>query len=395
VIKRLLAAAGLLLVAALSYLFLCCPASVVPSLEPDDQATLRPRAVTAAQQGKALVTAIYAFKNRCGLWPSSLAELVPEYATSETVRGWHYDCHLSGWWQLTHFIDYPGWAVRYERRKDQEGWQLTDGIDGIDLDIQQPKPRPARLPDEDLLERFQAVLRRRMVAEPGRKVHYQGALSWYYRRNDVPEARAVWVRCLELWPDHWWPNVMLAILDARLGSFAKAEHRLRLLMEKNLDLAHWFLFAQFYLGAGEEAKAFATLKRAADLPMRDLECGMYTRDQPLGMMAYGAAWRAALMAYRARRYDIAMAVCDRWERYRMEESRSADQSYYTIRAACHLAQGQFDQARAEAQEMIHLRQYGRHLGNDVEALLGAIDRRDKNFVYESKDGAFEMFVDYE
>ena len=51
---------------------------------------------------------------------------------AEAVRGWHYDWHLSGRWQLTKFIDYPDWAVRYERRRDYEGWQLTDGIDSID-----------------------------------------------------------------------------------------------------------------------------------------------------------------------------------------------------------------------------------------------------------------------
>ena len=50
---------------------------------------------------------------------------------------------------------------------------------------------------------------------------------------------------------------------------------------------------QFYLDGGQQDKAFETLKGALDLAVRDLSDEMYSRDQPLGMMAYRGLWKAA------------------------------------------------------------------------------------------------------
>jgi len=137
------------------------------------------------------------------------------------------------------------------------------------------------------------------------------------------------------------------------------------------------------------------LKAATPLPIRDLSDDLDTRDQSLTLIAYGGPWKAAVLAYRAKRYDLAFAVCERWERYREQVSPTADASYHTIRAACYLAQGEFAKARPLAAEMLEMRKYRRHLGDNVEALISAIERRDRSFVYETDEGPFELLLKYE
>jgi len=40
------------------------------------------------ERGAPVVRAVYKFQAACGLWPCSLDELVPDYASREQVRGW-------------------------------------------------------------------------------------------------------------------------------------------------------------------------------------------------------------------------------------------------------------------------------------------------------------------
>jgi hypothetical protein len=387
---------GALALAGAGWLALSSGGCLLRMPGPSDPVSLQPRALATAQQGTPIVTAVYEFKNRCGLWPCSLYELVPDYLPEEAGRGWHYEWKPSGWWHLTNYIDFPYWAVRYERRKDEEGWQLTDGMDGIDLNVQQSKPIARVIPQEELLNNLRAEMGRRMAAEPKRMLHYQGQVSWHYRRNELEEARAVCMRCLEVWPDHWWPNLMLSILDAQLGAFEQADLRFTRFTEQKADFNHFFLLAQFYLTQGQTERAFGALKQAATRPMGDLTDDMYTSDQPLGMMAYQGPWKAAVMAYRAKRYDVATAICDRWERYRIEKSPSADASFFAIRAACYLALGHFDQADEQIAEANRVRRSNRQLAKNVDQLSTAIERRDSSFVYDPGEGAaFTVLIEYE
>jgi hypothetical protein len=82
--------------------------------------------------------------------------------------------------------------------------------------------------------------------------------------------------------------------------------------------------------------------------------------------------------------------------FQIEKDPSADCSYYTIRAACFLAQGQFDQAQAQVNQMISAKENGRYLEDNVEKLTKAIEGHDMSFVYESEDyKPFSMLIDNE
>jgi tetratricopeptide (TPR) repeat protein len=241
-------------------------------------------------------------------------------------------------------------------------------------------------------------MRRRITAEPQRMVHYQGWVSWLYRHKHFTEAREVCVRCLEGWPDHWWPTVMLSMIDARLGAFDEAEERLVRFTEKRAEFNVSFLLVQFYFQEGMEEKACEALKGALNLPIRHLDnkpYNLYSSDQPRGMMAHRGPWKAALLAYQVKRYDLALAICARWERFREEATGVVDASFYTIRAACYLAQGEFERAQMNATKMIEVSRGHPQFGDNVEALMDAIERGDRTFVYATDERPLQMLLDYE
>jgi tetratricopeptide (TPR) repeat protein len=358
---------------------------------------------TIAQRGEAMidenalavVKSIYLFKNDCGLWPYRLDELIPNYIESEAIANWHYQWEPSNWWQLTKFIDFPDTAVRYERSNDCEGWQLTDGIEGKSIDIRQPMPEGRVVPEEELTNNMLRQMRTRILAEPNKMLHYQGEVCWFWKRNRLLEARSACVRCLNKWPDHFWPIAMLAMIDSRLGHFAEAEDRLTTFIQGKEEFSHSFLLAQFYLGENHIEKALAILQEASSFRVEDLRDGMPSSDQPVGMMADVSLWRGAVISYRAKRYDTALRICDQWERFRNEKRKGADASYYTIRSACHLAMGQFDLAQAEVDSMIMLANRRRYFGDDIDELAKAIQRKDTRFVYETQEDLLKLVIEYD
>ncbi len=275
----------------------------------------RSRREELARNGDGIVAAVYEFKNRCGLWPCTMAELVPDYVSADAARGWRYEWRASGRWHLTHFVAPSETAVRYEHRADYEGWQITDGVNGSNLGVA-PPARPATPPSrEELLRSMNAVMRRRIAADPKQLTHHQGLVCWLFRRGEFAEARAACARTLEVWPEHWWPNLMLALIDARLGAAAQSEGRLVRLAQKRADFNHAFFLAYFYAATNRTDEAMETLRGAAVLPLRKLDADWVNTGQQLGVMPTWHPWVAALMALRAKRYDVALAVCDRWERY--------------------------------------------------------------------------------
>src|SRR5947209_1816971 len=99
--KRVFFAFTTLALGVVCWAAFCSQISRLSPVIPQDAAASQAQAVATAQAGTSIVTAIYDFKNRSGLWPCNLAEMVPEYVTPESARGWQYSWHLAGWWQLT------------------------------------------------------------------------------------------------------------------------------------------------------------------------------------------------------------------------------------------------------------------------------------------------------
>src|SRR5262249_16952946 len=98
-----------------------------------------------AARGQPIVTAIYRFKEERGLWPSSLAELSPDYIKAAQTKGWRLNWRPSGWWQLICYASFPDWAVRYGHNGNDDGWAITDGVHDELLGVKQPLPPPSKL----------------------------------------------------------------------------------------------------------------------------------------------------------------------------------------------------------------------------------------------------------
>lgn len=77
----------------------------------------------------------------------------------------------------------------------------------------------------------------------------------------------------------------------------------------------------------------------------------------------------------------AVEVCDRWQREAEQRGAATDQSYFVIWAAARLRLGEFDAARVDADHAIEAERAGRAWAGGAEALLRAIQAKDKGYRY--------------
>ncbi len=218
---------------------------------------------------------------------------------------------------------------------------------------------------------------------PKQVVHHKGLISALYRNEQFKEAKDACLKCLEGWPDLWWANVMLSLIEVRLSRTNEAEERLLPWVKKHDEFHHWFFAAHFYEAAGEKEKCAAALRKAAQSPLDTLWVEWQDTGEHLGSVSvYSSAWYAALIAYRAGELDMCLEICDCWERYVIKEKYGAP-GFNVFQAACYLNQGKFDEAKKAIESAVKPPppNYGYHLDKQIAKLREAIEARDKQFRY--------------
>ncbi len=348
------------------------------------------------EEGKPIVAAIYLYRSKVGLWPHALDDLIPMYLKENQVGQWRFKWQPQGWWSLTNYEGVPEFAVRFERRLPTEGWKLTDGVREVMLAVDQPGidlPLPG--PDE-LWDEVQADLNRRIARQPGMRVHYKGLISHLIRRKEYREALRVCEACLRTWPSHWWPTLMLATLESKAGASKGGDGRIRALACEYGDFIHWFFVAYNYSNRGKEVEADHALAQAAKSAMKDLDAKEETTGESLGTAVEAFAWWGAMMAYKGRHYDTALAVCDAWESHRKEKGYG-DESFYAIKAACFLALGELACASTQLKLAEEACRMSNPWAGELDGLSDAIQRGDKHFSFSPSGypGEFSPILPYE
>jgi hypothetical protein len=355
-------------------------------------------AESIARDGRTVVAAIYQFHCERGLWPCELDDLVPEYIKRDELSNWQLAWFPDGYWHLTCYNNLADSAVRYIYRPDKEHWTITDGEYETDLDVIQPKPGATATNNQDLLINSIEEIQQRIQRYPNQIVHHKGLIAFLIRHGQLSAARAACMTCLQRWPDHWWPNAMLADIDARQGKCAEGEAHLRKWVEQYKDFARRYLLVDYlYYKADEPEKARVSLRQAARFPLDhlpiDLEAGEH-----LGVHAYLLAGDGLMLAYREGWFDAALAVCDRWDEY-----EGWDHSYLAVRSAIHLATGNYDVA---AGQLTRLQGILDRRGNPdfapilhLSELQAAISAKDKAYRYPSSNflqtHRLQLLIDYE
>jgi hypothetical protein len=336
-----------------------------------------------AAQGKPIVLAIYQFKRNSGLWPQRLKDLTPKYISEKKIDGWSYQWWPDqNRWHLTCYAFFPELAVRYEAGPSFNGWKLTDGTRETKLQIKQPKCDDAPLPTNKLLRHLRQEMERRIAREPRYLLHYKGLVSLLVRHKRYRDAAIVAQRCLKVWPDNWWINLMVALIEAKLGKKDQAGKQLGSWAKKKKDFGRYFFLAYYYGQTQQQRKMFATLEHATKFPLADIDSDFEKTGEQFGWGGEYLAIQGAMLAYQAQRYDIALAICNKWEAFVTKEKGYGDASYLVIRAASYLALGKFAEATRQAKAAFSQREDTRFwLDNEIESLHSSIVKKDKKFAF--------------
>jgi tetratricopeptide (TPR) repeat protein len=338
----------------------------------------------AAESAKPILDAIYRFKHQNGLWPNDLDELVPEYVKKEQVAGWRYTTRQDGYWKLINYAGFPHTAVQYRYLKDKGGqWEVSWGDGEAELKVPYTPPSLKKLAPEEVTKKMQETVLQRIKRNPKQVVHHKGLVSALYRKEQFKEAKEACLKCLERWPDLWWPNVMLSLIEVRLNGTKEGEERLLAWVKKHDDFHHWFFAAHFYEAAGEKEKCASALRKAAQSPLDTLWVKWEDTGENFGSLSGdSSAWYAALIAYRAEQLDVCLEVCDRWERYIKNEKKYGGPGFNVFQAACYLNQGKFDEAKTAIEAAVKpFPNYGFSYDKQIAKLRKAIEARETKFRY--------------
>jgi tetratricopeptide (TPR) repeat protein len=381
--------------------------------EPSDKPPTEAENRAVAKAAKPILDAIYRVKHQNGLWPNNLDELVPDYVKRDQVAGWNYVTRQDGYWRLTNYAGFPHTAVQYRFLKNKAGrWEVSWGDGEAELGVAYTPPSLKEPAPEAVAAKTRETILRRIERNPKQIVHHKGLISALYRKEQFKEAREACLKCLERWPDLWWPNVMLSLIDVRLGRTKEGEERLLAWVKKHNDFHHWFFAAHFYEAAKEKEKCAAALRKAAQSPLDTLWVQEEDTGQIFGSLAGdSSAWYAALTAYRLERLDVCLTVCDRWERYIKNEKLYGGPGFNIFQAACYLNQGKFDEATAAIELGVKpFPNYGFSFDKQIAKLRKAIAARETKFRYtphqhrvvdgrdvedEQTADSWELLIDYE
>lgn len=344
------------------------------------------------RDGSPVVAAIIRFKSEYGLWPQTLDQLVPEYLSSRTeLLGWRYYWSCTGQWTLVCYCDFPDTAVRFrfDSQNNTGQWSKWDGFEDFSLPSEQPTPMPSERTDSDIHDRIIAEFQRRIDRAPNEILHYQGLITWCHRWRDLQRASTLSQSCLRHFPNHWWPNLALSILEAEIGNREQANTRLTLWAAKNKTFFHYWCLAYFHYSLKDTERTLLALTNASKHALSDVEG--YT------WVLSSVAWRAVALAYQLKRYDIALSLCDCWEAHYEARNHSVDSSFFAFRAACYLAYAQYTKALEQLVLERTRTNLVKNWARNLDQLEQAIREQNRAFVYDPGEvmEPFPVWLKYE
>jgi hypothetical protein len=299
-----------------------------------------------ARSAKPVLDALYQYRHENGLWPTSLKELTPKYLGEPDVNRWNFSNDNDGYWRLTSFGLFPDAMVHYSHLKNKGGkWRYSDGEWEHDLQASYKPPQfpviAAHIVNSNRVAQFEF----RIAKDPKRIFHRVGYVNMLMNQELYERARSVCIDCEKEWPDHWWPKVTIAVLEAKCGNKSLGEERLRMWVEKHDTFTHYYFLAYYYTTVSEHCMATMALEKAILTPM-DMESDASRPIIPTDKLRVSNIvyfQYAAILAYRLKQLDLCLQICDRWEYYEKTDI-VRDVGFSVFRAACYLNQGRCDSA---------------------------------------------------
>lgn len=374
--------------AALCFCAGCASEAQTPLLPGENYS--RKDALTGVEKGNPVVLAVLRFEADTGLWPHDLSELVPDYLTAEDIVPWRYHTFHHDDFALVYLGPLNGGTLHYDRDPGKDGawnvwWNEGERRHIDNLDVERP-PAPAASPPAQQAVRRLAALRKRVEAMPDRVVHREGLMKHHFDRGRFEDARTVCVGCIEKWPDYWWPYLILARINSRLGDTSDAERRLKALAERWDDFFGYAFLAQFYFDRKDAEPCKAALRRALrPAPTRHKE--QYTYEQ----IGHRHSWvdngyyhNAAYLAYRLGDRPLCLAVCDRWQEFVRDVQRYGGEEQRVLRVVCAANASDWDAAAGLLRAMREPPDYAAWQEDGIRALERVVKDRNARYEYDPK-----------
>jgi len=116
------------------------------------------------------------------------------------------------------------------------------------------------------------------------------------------EVRAACSDAAKAMPDHWWPRLTLALVDAGNGSYAEANRELVRFAERKPSYSRYLYLAYFYQLTRKPQEAAQAIERAIALPVLDLD------DDENNTECRG--YSAGVYAFRSGNYTTVVKLCN-------------------------------------------------------------------------------------
>ncbi len=343
-----------------------------------------------AREGTPLVLAICEYTARVGLAPLDIKDLP---TGSPAAGAWTY--RWTPWsWDLEQRLP-GGTTVTFSSDRRWPGW----GVEAYDLEapeitVEAPRVESVPPPPEERHASIHREFERRIAAHPEDVIHVQGYFTYLFFREEFDRAREMASALTGTGPTNWWRTRALARLalasKTKPGIVFEPVERLLELAETNPGFVSWTMVSSVFTNAGEPEEAIRAVEKAVACPVRE---------QPEvedGYVLDAFAWHAAVTAHLARRFELVLAVCDRWEE--LEETQGyAGQSYHAFRAAALLGLDRAEDAEPHVVRAIAAEKRQATWADDLEELKAAIRRADLGYRWTGCDGyprSINVFVTY-
>jgi len=162
-------------------------------------------------------------------------------------------------------------------------------------------PETARYPVTQFLSNSLAEYDSRIKASPDDLELYKGKLNLLLQFNRS-QVRPACTNFINLVPDHWWPRLTLALLDAGAGHFDDASTNLVKFVESQPSYSSFIYLAYFYQTTDKPDAAAKAVEKAVSYPIVDL------KDDQNNTECRG--YSAGVYLFQAGKYSTVVKLCD-------------------------------------------------------------------------------------
>lgn len=159
----------------------------------------------------------------------------------------------------------------------------------------------ARMPVATFVSNTLSEFLRRIAADPGNLDAHKGRIR-FLLEHDRTQVRQACLDAIKAMPEHWWPNLTLALWDSGQGRFAEASKTFVEFVKKKPSYSRYIYLAWFYQTLNHPDEAVAAIEKAVQYPIIDLS------DDETNTECRG--YSVGVSAYRSGKYGPVIKLCD-------------------------------------------------------------------------------------